>query len=156
MGLSFRLKSLLDRAEPGMPLWDLCCDHGLLGLAAYESGKFTEVVFNDSVPHVLELLAPQLIEKDNTRTVLALAEEINEPLTGNIIVAGVGGEKIYKILCSHALNGRLQARKVIVCPEKHAEWLSEQAIPGLQLKEHATIQHNHGTRQILVFAASSI
>jgi tRNA (adenine22-N1)-methyltransferase len=149
--LSLRLKTLLDRCEPGLPLWDLCCDHGLLGLAALASGKFSEVIFNDAVPHVLAALAPRLVAFTNSRTVLGPAEEITEPLTGNLILAGVGGEKIYKILAAHAAGGRLRARHVVVCPERHAAWLSTQSVPGYRLVEHFTIPHNHGTRDVLYF-----
>jgi tRNA (adenine22-N1)-methyltransferase len=151
MRLSPRLQALLDRCEPGLPLWDLCCDHGLLGLGALASGTFSEVIFNDAVPHVIEALTPQIKAFENARAVLALAEDIQEPLTGNIILAGVGGEKIFKILSSHALRGGLKARHIIVCPEKHAEWLSEQALPGYKLVEHISIPHNHGKREILHF-----
>jgi tRNA (adenine22-N1)-methyltransferase len=149
--LSPRLQALLDRCEPGLPLWDLCCDHGLLGLAALESGKFSEVIFNDAVPHVLEALAPQISNYENSRVVLGLAEEIQEPLTGNLILAGIGGEKIFKILSTYSAAGRLNARHIIVCPEKHAEWLSRQSLPGFKLAEHLTIPHNHTKREILYF-----
>jgi len=151
MGLPLRLQSLLDRCEPGFPLWDLCCDHGLLGLEALESGLFPQVIFNDAVPHVLELLAPRLAGREDAKLVLSRAEDIPEILIGNLVIAGVGGEKIFKILMSHANAGRLKARRVIVCPEKHADWLSEQSIPGLRLEEHVTIPHNHHTRQILFY-----
>jgi tRNA (adenine22-N1)-methyltransferase len=151
MALSLRLQTLLDRCEPGLPLWDLCCDHGLLGLAALASGKFQEVIFNDAVAHVLEDLAPKLAGYENSRAILALAEDIAEPITGNLILAGIGGEKIFKILSSHAAAGRLKARHIIVCPEKHGEWLSQQTLPGIRLVEHLTIPHNHGLREVLRF-----
>jgi tRNA (adenine22-N1)-methyltransferase len=152
MPLPLRLQALLDRCEPGLPLWDLCCDHGLLGIAALESGKFSEVIFNDAVPHVLDALAERLAGYQNARSIRALAEEIQEPLTGNVILAGIGGEKIFKILAAHAASGRLKARRVVACPEKHADWLSRQTIPGLKLVEQITIPHNHGSRDILFFS----
>jgi len=131
--LSARLQNLLDRCEPGLPLWDLCCDHGLLGFAAIESGKFSEVILNDAVAHVVEDLDRKL-EDSPGRTILALAEQINEPLTGNVVIAGVGGEKIFKILKTHADNGRLHARHLILCPEKHGAWLGDQTLTGYGLK----------------------
>ena len=151
MALPLRLQALLDRCAPGLPLWDLCCDHGLLGLAALASGKFPEVIFNDSVPHVLTDLEPRLADFANARRVLSLAEDIGESLTGNLVLAGIGGEKIFNILKSHNSHGRLNAHRLIACPEKRAEWLAAQNIAGYRLAESLTIPHNRGSRKILVF-----
>lgn len=155
MRLPERLQSLLDLCEPGLPLWDLCCDHGLLGIAALESGQFSEVIFNDSVPHVIEQLSERLAGRARCRTVLAFAEDIGEELTGNLILAGVGGEKIFKILSNHSRAGRLRARHVIACPEKHAAWLGDQELTGYTLREQRSIPHNHTTRRILHFIADT-
>lgn len=155
MRLPERLQSLLDLCEPGLPLWDLCCDHGLLGIAALDSGNFSEVIFNDSVPHVIEQLRERLTGRTHCRTVLGLAEDIGEELTGNLILAGVGGEKIFKILSYHSREGRLHARHIIACPEKHAAWLGDQKLPGYTLKEQHSIPHNHTTRRILHFIANA-
>jgi len=155
MALSFRLQQLLDRCQPGLPLWDLCCDHGLLGLQALTSGLFPEVVFNDAVAHVLEPLREQLGDFDNARVVHSFAEDIGEPLTGNLVLAGIGGEKIFKILSRHLEAGRLHAHNIVACPEKHADWLSQQTLDGYALKEISTIPHNNGTRHIFVFSAIS-
>src|SRR4051812_49221992 len=114
MRLSPRLEALLTRCVPGFPVWDLCCDHGLVGLAALESGKFTAVIFNDSVEHLLNLLKPKINGRADCRIVHAFAEEISEPLTGNLVLAGIGGEKIYKILSTHAERQTLKAQKIIV------------------------------------------
>jgi tRNA (adenine22-N1)-methyltransferase len=155
MPLSHRLQSLLDRCQPGLPLWDLCCDHGLLGLEALNSGLFSEIVFNDAVAHVLEPLRAQLGEFENARVVHAFAEDIVEPLTGNLVLAGIGGEKIFRILSRHLAAGRLHAHNIVACPEKHADWLCRQRLEGYALKETAVIPHNLGTRHILVLSAIS-
>jgi tRNA (adenine22-N1)-methyltransferase len=153
MALSFRLQTLLDRCESGIPLWDLCCDHGLLGLEALAGGRFSEVIFNDAVAHVLVDLKARLTGLSDARIVHSLAEDIQEPLTGNLVLAGIGGEKIFKILTAHLQNGRLHARHILACPEKHGEWLSTQSLEGFALQEHLTIPHNQVTRQVLHFTA---
>lgn len=152
MGLSLRLNSILERCEPGLPLWDLCCDHGQLGLAALASGHFPEVIFNDSVKRLLEPIQLQLVGHAGCRFVCSLAEDISEPLTGNVVLAGIGGEKIFRILSAHAGCQSLLARKIIACPEKDAEWMAQQKIPGFVITEHLTIPHNHGVRQIYSYA----
>ncbi len=150
--LSPRLQFLLDRCRPGFTLWDLCCDHGYLGLSALQGRRFSQVVFNDTVPHVLEDLRRRLPMSPDWRILLSPAEEIDEPLTGNVVLAGVGGEKIYKILCAHASRGGLVGERLILCPEKDAEWLARQSVPGFTLCEQTQIVHNHGHRAILVYA----
>lgn len=152
MRLTLRLESLLARCQPGLPLWDLCCDHGYLGLWALKSGAFPQVMFNDVVPHLLDLIKPKLRETPAARLILGHAEDIAEPLTGNVIIAGVGGEKIYKILSSHGARGSLNADNIVVCPEKDAEWLSQKTIFGFCLSEKVTIPHGKGERWILTYS----
>lgn len=151
MPLSLRLQTLLDRCHSDLPLWDLCCDHGLLGLQALNSGRFTEVIFNDIVPHVLEPLRRQV--GDDARVICAPAEDIPEQLTGNLVLAGIGGERILKILLAHFGRGTLRAKHIVTCPEKDAEWLARQNLPGYSLCEDTTIPHSRGERRILVFKA---
>lgn len=148
MPLSLRLQSLLDRCEAGLPLWDLCCDHGHLGLEALRSGRFPTVIFNDAAAHVLDDLRGQ-VGGQPARLLCARAEEIREDLTGNVVIAGIGGEKIYKIL--RAAGERLKARHIVLCPEKDAEWLATQDIPGYRLIERLALPHGPNVRWIYQF-----
>lgn len=150
MALSLRLQTLLDRCDSGLPLWDLCCDHGLLGLHALVSGRFSEVIFNDAVAHVLEPLRARV--GDDARVICGLAEDISEPMHGNIVLAGIGGERIRKILLAHSARGSLQAHKILLCPEKDAEWLAEQSLDGYQLSEDFALPHGRGERRVLVYS----
>ena len=147
MPLSLRLNTLLELCRPGLPLWDLCCDHGYLGEAAWHSGRFPEVIFNDAVDDLLERLKPRLTDPA-CRIVGGLAEEISEPLRGNIVIAGIGGQKTYRILQTHAQAGRLHAERLILCPEKDASWLVQQELTDYQLSTSFAIAHNHGQRWV--------
>ena len=150
MALPGRLHSLYELCLPGLPLWDLCCDHGLLGLWALERGAHTEVIFNDAVAHVLTALPAKIAGRPG-RVVCANAEDISEPLLGNVVLAGIGGEKVVKILQAHARRGGLRAKRIAVCPEKDALWMLAQVIPGYRLCEQREIPHNHGTRWIAYY-----
>ncbi len=154
MRLSPRLEALFNRCQPGLPLWDLCCDHGYLGLHALHSGAFTEVLFNDTAPHLLALVKAKLRGGERARLISGKAEEIIEPLTGNIVIAGVGAEKIFKILDSHLRRGTLIGPHVLVCPETDTDWLVDQSLKGLELIEKVSIPHNHGLRWILRYAVT--
>lgn len=156
MGFPLRLQSLLDRCESGIPLWDLCCDHGYLGLKALSSGRFTEVIFNDSVPHVLDDLRTRLPVGLQCRVILGNAEQLTETLLGNVVVAGIGGEKTHRILTTLIQAGRMQARQLVLCPEKDIEWFATQPLPGYKLREKSVIPHNQTTRSIFCFSAGWI
>jgi tRNA A22 N-methylase len=153
MALPSRLHCLLDLCLPGLPLWDLCCDHGHLGLYALNSSSYPEVIFNDIVPHVLADLPAQFAGRPG-RVICSPAEDIGEPLTGNVVIAGVGGEKIFKILLAHATRSTLRAKRIAVCPEKDAPWLMAQEIPGYQIISRREIPHNRGTRWIVAYNPS--
>ncbi|MFS4459567.1 SAM-dependent methyltransferase [Bdellovibrio sp. HCB2-146] len=104
--LSPRLQTVYDHLLPGKPVWDFCCDHGYLGLNAYESGIFPEVHFVDQVPSIITNLqtrfrrrAPYMDGHPSTAFFHAVpAEEIREQLTGNVVMLGVGAHTIIRVL----------------------------------------------------------
>ncbi len=151
MTLSPRLKTIVDKCIPGVPLWDLCCDHGKLGMWASYKGVVSEVIFNDSVAAIVDALQPRLKKLNSVRTVCCPAQEISETLTGNVVIAGVGGEKSHDILTSLQRGGFLQADRIIVCPEKDAEWMMAQPVLGYAIIERFAIPHNHDHRWIAVY-----
>ncbi|MBX2988704.1 MAG: SAM-dependent methyltransferase [Bdellovibrionaceae bacterium] len=126
--LSPRLQFLLDQAWPGEALWDLCCDHGLLGRRALQSGRFPEVHFVDQVPHIMARLRERLTrEAPGAPAFLHAvpAGDLEPVLTGTVIIAGVGGEKILEILRRLHERRRLQARRLVLSPHKDEEFLAE-------------------------------
>ena len=154
--LPLRLRALLERALPGEPVWDLCCDHGHLGLAALASGLYPEVVFNDVVPHVLEDLRrrlPSFSDDIKVRVECGPAESLAFDLTGTVIIAGVGSRTMLRIC--NALNTRqvLKAKRLLFCPEKNAYALANTPLEGFWLSETVTIVHGQGSRIILRFDA---
>ena len=154
MVLPNRLHCLLDLCLPGLPLWDLCCDHGYLGLFALNNSSYSEVIFNDVVPHVLANLPGKFAGRP-ARVICGPAEDIAEPLTGNVVIAGVGGEKILKILLAHTRRSTLRAKRIAVCPEKDAEWMIAQEVPGYRIVSQREISHNRGTRWIVAYESSA-
>jgi tRNA A22 N-methylase len=72
-------------------------------------------------------------------------------LNGNVVLAGIGGEKIVHILRTHGAREGLQATRIIVCPEKDAEWMMAQPISGYSIHERVAIPHGAGHRWIAVY-----
>lgn len=155
LALTPRLSAIYQRCLQGEPVWDLCCDHGLLGLWALQSGEHPKVVFNDSVAHILERLVGKLgVYAARARMICALAEEIGEELTGSVVIAGVGADKIVKILGSHHERGTLRARRIIVCPERNESWMIEsiqQNIPSYEMVECFEIIQGPRKRMVVQF-----
>jgi len=154
--LSLRLAAVAENSVSGDVFWDLCCDHGHLGIWAARSGLFREVIFNDCVPELIASLESKLKSLSAVRTLCTPAELIAEPVRGNVKIAGVGGMKIHRILKALSDSGWLQAQHISVCPEKHAEWLIQQPITGYVLERHWQIPHNKGGRWILNYKVDSL
>lgn len=130
--LSRRMQLIFDFLVPGEPVWDFCCDHGYMGLNAYESGLFPEVHFVDQVPHIIEQVQQRFQtehfrENSSARAYFfaVAGEDIPKPLYGSAIIAGVGAYTIFKILESLHERDFLHAKRLILCPQRDDEKLKE-------------------------------
>ncbi len=141
--LSQRLNTALEQALPEKEFWDICCDHGILGIHALRSQNFLEVNFVDQVPDIMHRLEEKIrkyIEKLNSAEgsiakmnfYTSPAELLQIPLKGNICVLGVGAEKINFILQEWSKLDLLHADRLILGPHKDTEWFCEKVIPHLQ------------------------
>lgn len=83
-------------------LWDLCCDHGRLGLHIHQKQPQTRVHLVDVVPSIIDILRNKYKALEDGRLFfkLASAEDIilaNTPRQV-VVIAGVGGSTIIEIL----------------------------------------------------------
>jgi tRNA (adenine22-N1)-methyltransferase len=119
--LSPRMRTFLDYALIDNVLWDVCCDHGYVGIKAMESGSFTEVHFVDQIPHIMERLDKLIHQskkiKDHKYFLYTLPGEaiINE-IHGTMLIAGVGGSTIKNILQGLFLKKNLKAKRLLLSP----------------------------------------
>lgn len=132
MTLSPKLQIIYDHLLPGEDVWDLCCDHGLLGRAALEAGGFDNVYFVDRVPHIIEKLKTRIQPLDlarKARFLAAPAEELQQPLTGTVVIAGVGAYTAFAILKTLWQKNLLHARRLVLSPQRDDEklfaWLED-------------------------------
>lgn len=101
--LSKRLTALFNQVPIGYDaIWDLCCDHGRLGLALLETERAPLVHFNDSVPSILADLQQRLERYGavNFQLHQSPAEQLQLPEQGRqlLILAGVGDELSVRII----------------------------------------------------------
>ncbi len=139
MKLSLRLSTALENACPQQPLWDICCDHGLLGIQALRSQNFPQVHFVDQVPHLISKLQEKikLKIKEASKELPAFfystpAESLQVELTGNVCILGIGAQKIEIFLRAWEDAGLLQADRLILGPHKDEQWFLDVVIPNLQ------------------------
>lgn len=161
--LSRRMQLIYDHLLPGQPVWDLCCDHGYIGLNAYESRQFSDIFFVDQVSHIIENLRHRFlreychIDSISQAYFLTMAgEEISQKVFGNLIISGVGTFTMLKILKQLHSGGYLQAEKLLLCPQRDEEKLLVELnqIPHFGYKirnEHYKIEEKGRIRKLLIF-----
>lgn len=102
--LSFRLKSILEIIEPREYFYDVCCDHGDLGIAAAQSSIATKVVFIDQVESIIDNLNLKLKATDipsGIATFVYCKDARNNRLSlknSNFVIAGIGENTAISIL----------------------------------------------------------
>ena len=120
--LSSRMLSFVSHAIKSEPFWDVCCDHGYVGIKALECGLFPEVHFVDQVPHIMErlqILIGQSKEKHSSTgdsLHLISGENIELDVYGTLLIAGVGGLTIKNIVSSLLAKNKLKASRLLLSP----------------------------------------
>ena len=141
------MQIIYNQLLPGKPVWDLCCDHGYLGIRAYLSGNFSVVYFVDKVPEIiksLELKFRQIYENSDgassARFQAKAGEDINEAVQGTLVIAGVGAHTILKILQNLHLKQLLHAEKLILAPQRHESWLLDSMTENENFRDFAMVE----------------
>ena len=96
-----RFRGLIDQLNPDLATWDLCCDHGIVGLLALCYKKTPRVVFVDRQRHLMDRLE---IELDN----LALQKTHYEVRCADINLMQIGSKPVNYIIAGVGTNLILQ------------------------------------------------
>lgn len=123
--LSSRLQAFYDLLIPEQPVWDFCCDHGYLGLKALESERFSEVHFVDPVQALIQKIEQICRDREAQGAVFhpCAGEDLEIPVKGTMVVAGVGAETIIKIISGLKSQGLLEAERLVLSPHRHEDRL---------------------------------
>jgi len=128
--LSCRLQAAADLVRDGARLADVGCDHGYVPVSLVLSGKIPAAVASDINEGPLQSCANLVREyalEDNIRCVLSDGlQEVNSEDVDDILIAGMGGEMIAKILsaCPWAKEKHL-VLNAMTHTELAREWLFE-------------------------------
>lgn len=128
VSMSLRLKKAFECLLPGQDVWDICCDHGYLGGAAYKSELFLDIYFVDPVIPIMDSLQhrfSQFVFNENNKSkahfITDRAENITQPVSGTLCILGVGGVLIQSIISSLHDKNLLIADRLVLSPHRHTE-----------------------------------
>ncbi|MFZ4714299.1 MAG: tRNA (adenine(22)-N(1))-methyltransferase TrmK [Bacteriovoracaceae bacterium] len=159
MKLSHRLNTIYQQSLPGAPLWDICCDHGQLGLFAYQNQRHDEVFFVDQVEVIMDNLQKVFERKfhlpENPVKAHFLKKDggkLASVLTGTVVIAGIGGLNMKTMLLAWQENKVLFASRLVLSPHRD-ELIYQKAefLPQYVLTEEKCVLENGHLRFIFVF-----
>lgn len=149
---------LYNELIPHFPVVDLCCDHGYLGLHAYVTGQFTEIIFADQAPLAMSLLEQNfnqyVKDEDNPTQVKFItgdAGKISHLLTGNVVIAGVGGKNMMQMLNHLHQNQSLKPHRLILSPHRNPELFDQPELFGLKRSHTNSVVESGYERIVFVF-----
>lgn len=125
------MQLFLENALIDAPFWDICCDHGHVGIGALEKKISSEVHFVDQLPHIFErldqLIRQTLPDQNNYRYYLhpMKGEQIDFTVEGTCLIAGVGGLTIKKILEALFVADKLKAQRLLLSPHTDIQVMLE-------------------------------
>lgn len=139
--ISKRIELFISLAVPGLPFWDICCDHGHAGIGAAKTGLFSEIHLVDQLPHVMKNLEEFVLKLGPEYRLVPYhfyavqGQLIDREVAGTCLIAGVGGFTMKNILKGLLEENKLKAKKLLLCPHTdEAELVSFLETPGL--KDH--------------------
>ncbi len=149
--LGKRLKALFDAIPPGYDeAWDLCCDHGRLGLALLESQRAKQVHFVDQIDSIMMDLQNRLDRYGATGYQLHTLPAEELVLTPNtrplLVLAGVGDEVTQAIISAVSEHNPSTQPDWLISPANNLfqvrRYLQQQAF-GL-LEEDVVFENGRG------------
>lgn len=151
-----RLSALYAECLSDGPLWDLCCDHGLLGQHAFLQDR--PVFFVDVAPHLIELLqkkfsSPRVpVRKYAPEFFACDVRDLRGPIEGSVIIAGIGGYLMMELI--DALIPKLRSPwRLILCANKNNQELQKYLLQQneiLHIVKKNSIIERERVREIVV------
>jgi len=117
--------------------WDMCCDHGFLGMKLFEKTQTSRVYLLDQVPKILDWLENKYTKFNDGRIEFRLqdAKTVKLDATKNhmIVIAGVGGETLIEILDAMIKNNPSAKMDFALSPNSHIFQIREFLQPNFTL-----------------------
>jgi tRNA (adenine22-N1)-methyltransferase len=159
MRFTLRFEKILSFVRPHHVLYDLCCDHGLMGLKALVDCKSAKVHFVDQSENALQairselkLLPPDLQSKARVHCMPAeRCVNLDEP--SDFIIAGVGISTCISII-SELFPAGLANHRLILAPQQKSQVLRKFLIEkDFRLVDETVTIERQRFREIIVVEA---
>ena len=139
--ITARISRLCSFVVKDRSTWDLCCDHGLIGLSAWTRHRLPELHFVDRAPGVVAELEAELRDRIDLTSIFfhpVDATELMLPVKPcNVIIAGVGFRAMKRII--EAIYPARLPHRVIISVHAEAQKV-EQTMKGLGFRLHEISQ----------------
>lgn len=141
MKISNRIKQFLNFYEGQEHIYDLCCDHGLIGRSlaqkALAANTLKSITFNDLVPAIVNKL--KHIDSDIPKELIfyqtsPAQDIIIEKQNNLIIIAGIGGKLMAEIVENLALKGIDKSTTIVVSPHNNYFYFRNRILNNTRLK----------------------
>lgn len=98
-----RLDTIVDLIDPALPVWDLCCDRGVIGCAVLDRVPTASVVFVEKRPRIVDALVDTVASRSGRagRYRIVADDVLRMPLPpepASLVIAGVGTNLICAFL----------------------------------------------------------
>lgn len=111
------IKQWIDQQDTYHDIWDLCCDHGHLGLHLHHDHKSTYVHLIDKIPSIIHKIQEKYATLIDSRLHIQKLDAQDIVLTKRprqiIIIAGVGGGTVKSLLQAIRTNPRNSSQYTI-------------------------------------------
>ena len=124
MALSFRLAELASYYQSEEYIYDIGCDHGLLGLSFKSNPKVKGIYLIDPNPYSVDIISKTL-DADITEPSFIYPMKINGEETkisdpnSLVFIAGMGGKTIINILKSWPSENLLNCSQIVLSPHRN-------------------------------------
>ena len=150
--ISKRITTICDFLDNNKITYDLCCDHGLIGLEAHRTKNIPKVIFVDQIKHITEDLEKKLNQYCDKpyEVICSPCENIELPEANvNIVIAGVYAATIYQFIESAMTAGK---HTLIMSPNSdHGLFIERLKNYNFNIVDQKTVIENH-RRQLIVKA----
>lgn len=121
--MSIRLKTLAGYYRHSASVWDIGCDHGLLGLSFIQNNEVKAINLVDPSNEVIRVLQNKLIDSYITIPNLIRIhkqkgqEVVLDSLSKTIFIAGMGGKEIAEIV-QHLIPQMNEHDRLVISPHR--------------------------------------
>lgn len=120
------IQQWIDQQDTYHDIWDVCCDHGHLGLHLHHNHPLTHVHLIDKIPSIIDKIRAKYTPLIDSRLHIQNLDAQDIVLTGTprqmVVIAGIGGGTVKSLLqaiIANPKNASQHAIDFILSPNAH-------------------------------------